>query len=79
MDIKVLGPGCARCKKTNEIVGEAVIESGVEATVETITDLMEISKYAVIGLPAVVVGNDVKCMGKVPAKEDVKSWLNQEG
>ena len=41
MDIKVLGPGCAKCKKTEELVKEAVTESGVDAQIEKVTDLMK--------------------------------------
>ena len=47
MEIKVLGPGCAKCKKTEEIVREAVAEAGVEAVVVKVTDIMEIAKSGV--------------------------------
>ncbi len=75
MDIKVLGPGCAKCQQAEKIVKEAVAEAGVAATVEKVTDLMKIAGYGVFGTPAVVVGGEVKCVGKVPKKEDVLSWL----
>ncbi len=75
MDIKVLGPGCAKCKKTEEIVKQAVAEAGAAATVEKVTDLMEIARYGVFATPAVVKDGVVKCSGKVPKLEDVKSWL----
>ena len=75
MDIKVLGPGCAKCQQTEKIVKEAVTEAGVRATVEKVTDLMKIAGYGVFGTPAVVVDGEVKCVGKIPTKEDVKGWL----
>ena len=75
MDIKVLGPGCAKCQQTEKIVKEAVAEAGVSATVEKVTDLMKIAGYGVFGTPAVVVDGEVKCVGKIPTKEDVKGWL----
>lgn len=75
MDIKVLGPGCAKCQQTEKIVKEAVAETGVTTTVEKVTDLMKIAGYGVFGTPAVVVDGEVKCVGKVPKKEDVRSWL----
>jgi small redox-active disulfide protein 2 len=77
MEIKVLGPGCAKCQQAEKVVREAVAESGVNATVEKVTDLMKIAGYGVFGTPAVVVDGDVKLVGKVPKKEDVLSWLNQ--
>lgn len=75
MDIKVLGPGCAKCGKTEEIVREAVAEAGVEASVEKVTGMMDIASYGVMGTPAVVIDGQVKCVGKVPSKEQVKGWL----
>jgi len=75
MEIKVFGPGCAKCHKTEEIVREAVAESGVDATIHKVTDVMEIAKQGVFGTPAVVIDGDVKCVGKVPKKEEVLSWL----
>ena len=75
MEIKVLGPGCAKCQKTEEVVQEAVVESGVDANVEKVTDIMKIAGYGVMGTPAVVVDGDVKSVGKIPNKEDVKSWV----
>ncbi len=75
MDIKVLGPGCPKCKKTEELVKEAVAEFGVNANVEKVTDLMKIAGYGVFGTPAVVVDGEVKCVGKIPNKEDIASWI----
>jgi small redox-active disulfide protein 2 len=75
MDIKVLGPGCAKCKKTEEIVKDAVAEAGVDANVEKVTDLMKIAGYGVFGTPAVVVDGEVKCVGKIPSKEEIKNWI----
>ena len=77
MDIKVLGPGCARCEQTAKLVKEAVAESGVEAQIEKVTNAMEIAGYGVFGTPAVVVDGEVKSVGKVPKKEDIKSWLKK--
>ena len=75
MDIKILGPGCAKCEKTEKIVKEAVAESGANATVDKVTDMMEIANYGVFGTPAVVVDGEVKSVGKVPKKDDMKKWL----
>ena len=75
MDIKVLGPGCPKCKKTEELVKEAVTESGVDAQVEKVTDTMKIAGYGVFGTPSVVVDGEVKCVGKIPSKEEIKSWI----
>jgi small redox-active disulfide protein 2 len=77
MDIKVLGPGCPKCQQTEKIVKEAVTEAGVDAVVGHVTDTMEIAGYGVFGTPAVVVDGEVKSVGKIPSKEDVRSWIQK--
>lgn len=77
MDIKVLGPGCAKCQQAEKVVREAVAESGLAADVEKVTDVMKIAGYGVFGTPAVVVDGEVKSVGKIPSKADVKSWLGK--
>jgi small redox-active disulfide protein 2 len=77
MEIKVLGPGCAKCTKTEKLVKEVIEETGVEANVEKVTDMMQIASYGVFGTPSVIVNGDVKCTGKVPKKEDIKAWITQ--
>jgi small redox-active disulfide protein 2 len=76
MEIKVLGPGCPKCEQTEQNVRDAVAEVGVDADVEKVTDIMEIAGYGVFGTPSVVVDGEVKSVGKVPTKEDIKSWLS---
>ena len=77
MDIKVLGPGCPKCKQTEEVVRQAVAESGVQAQVEKVSGVMEIASYGVFGTPAVVIDGQVKSVGKVPSKKDVLTWLGK--
>ena len=77
MEIKILGPGCPKCNQTENLVKEAVAEAGVEATVEKVTDVMEIAGYGVFGTPAVVVDGQVKSVGKIPAKKDIIDWLTK--
>ena len=77
MNIKVLGPGCPKCQQAEKVVKEAVTEAGIDATVEKVTDTMEIAGYGVFGTPAVVVDGDVKSVGKIPGKEDIKAWIQK--
>jgi small redox-active disulfide protein 2 len=77
MEIKVLGPGCPKCKQTEQNVKDAVAETGVDATVEKVTDIMEIAGYGVFGTPAVVIDGEVKSVGKIPGKEEIKTWIKK--
>ena len=75
MDIKVLGPGCPKCEQTEKLVKEAAAESGLEVSITKVKDIMEIAKHGVFMTPAVVVDGEVKSVGKVPSKEDIKGWI----
>jgi small redox-active disulfide protein 2 len=77
MDIKVLGPGCPRCEQAEKIVKEAVAEAGAYVQIEKVTDTMKIAGYGVFGTPSVVIDGEVKCVGKIPTKEEVKSWIGR--
>lgn len=77
MDIKVLGPRCPKCRQTEKIVKEALMESGINASVQKITDTMEIAGYGVFGTPAVIVDGEVKSVGKIPNNEDIKNWIQK--
>ncbi len=77
MEIKILGPGCPKCLQTEKIVKEAVAESGLPATIEKVTQILDIAKYGVFGTPAVVVDGEVKSVGKIPSKEDIKKWIEK--
>jgi small redox-active disulfide protein 2 len=77
MDIKVLGPGCPKCRQTEQNVKAAVSETGVDATVEKVTDIMEIAGYGVFGTPSVVIDGEVKSVGKIPTKDEIKTWIEK--
>jgi len=78
MDVKVLGPGCPRCEQTEKNVREALAESGVDAKVDKVSNLLEIAKYGVFGTPAVVVDGQVKSVGKIPTKDEIKKWIEKK-
>lgn len=75
MKIEILGTGCAKCKKTKEIVEQVVAELGVDAQVVKVEDMDKILSYGVMITPAVVIDGDVKIAGKIPTVEKVKDWI----
>lgn len=75
MIIKVLGTGCANCKKLEVHVKEAIKQLGIEAVVEKVENLQDIMAYGVMKTPALVVNEQVKVMGRVPSIEDIKKYL----
>ncbi|MBT8190755.1 MAG: TM0996/MTH895 family glutaredoxin-like protein [Bacteroidia bacterium] len=75
-NIKVLGTGCPKCKRTTALVKEVVRESGVSATVEKVEDIMEIMKYNIISTPAIVIDEKVAIKGRVPSKTELASLID---
>ena len=77
MEIKVLGTGCNNCKKTKAVVGEAIRELGVDATLVEVQDIPSIMAYGVMSTPAIVIDEKVVSMGKAPAKSQVIQMIRQ--
>jgi len=75
MEIKVCGPGCASCEKTQKIVEAAVAAKGVDAAVVKVKDFQEIAQLGIFSTPAVVVDGQVKCVGRVPKQNEVEDWI----
>ena len=74
--IKILGPGCAKCKTTFEVVKKAVEQSGIQAEITKVEDLEGMMKYNILTTPVVVVNEEIKIKGRVPTVEEVKNLLN---
>lgn len=75
MEIKVLGPGCPKCKQLAEATEEIAKELDIEYDLEKITDVNDIMTYGVFMTPGLVVGGQVKSVGKVPTKEEIRNML----
>ncbi len=75
MEIKILGTGCAKCKKLFVEVQEAVAESGVEAAISKVEKIDEITSYGVLITPALVIDGEVKSSGKIPKASKILEWL----
>ncbi|MHC4403088.1 MAG: thioredoxin family protein [Planctomycetota bacterium] len=74
--VQVLGPGCPNCEKLRAHTEAAVKQLGVDATVEKITDITQITSFGVMMTPALAVDGEVKVMGKVPSTEEIKQLLS---
>jgi len=74
-NVKVLGPGCKRCDAAVQMVKDAATKSGVEVTVEKVTDYAEIAGYGIASTPGLVVDGKVVHAGGLPKAEDVARWI----
>ena len=77
MRIKVLGPGCANCKKLEQYAVAAVDDMGLEAEIEKVTDLGKIVEYPIMSTPGLVIDEVVVCSGRVPSPDEVVGWVKE--
>lgn len=77
MEIKVLGPGCPKCKTLEHLTQEVVAENGIQATIEKVDDIMKIMEYGILRTPGLVIDGKVMFSGRVPSKEELKSIIEK--
>ena len=75
MEIKVLGPGYAKCKTTYNVIEKVIKENNLDVKLTKVDDIMEMVSYNIMTTPAVVVDEVVKMKGQVPTESDVKKLL----
>ena len=79
IEIKVLGTGCPKCKRLEQIAAQAVAEAGVEATLLHVTNMEQIMAYPIMSTPGLVINEELKSSGHLPRKEEIVAWLQQLG
>jgi small redox-active disulfide protein 2 len=77
MEIKILGTGCPRCKKLEQLTREVVEKNGIQATITKVEDITEIMKYHIMSTPALVVNEKVEIKGRVPSATEIKEVLSK--
>jgi small redox-active disulfide protein 2 len=77
VEIKILGSGCANCKRLEAMTREVVESMGIEASVEKVTERGEILEYPIIATPGLVINGAVVSSGRIPPKSEIEGWLKQ--
>ncbi|MGK5088825.1 thioredoxin family protein [Bdellovibrionota bacterium FG-2] len=77
MNIKILGPGCANCKRLTVNTQEALKQLGIDASVTKIEDYAEIAKYGIMSTPALVIDEKVLFNGKVPSVSELAEIISK--
>ena len=78
MKIEILGTGCPKCKRLNELAEETINELGVSAEIIKVTDINKIIDYGVMVTPALVIDGEVKVAGKIPSKKEMIAWIEEK-
>ena len=77
MEIKVLGPGCAKCQKLYDATKELLEREGIEAELIKVEKLDEIMNYGVMMTPGLVIDGELKAAGKIPREKKLVAWLRE--
>ncbi|NTV71531.1 MAG: thioredoxin family protein [Azonexaceae bacterium] len=75
MLIKILGSGCPKCNRLEQLTRDAVAELGMEATFEHVKEMDKIMAYPIMTTPALVVDEQVMVSGRMPSKDELLGWL----
>lgn len=75
LTVKILGSGCANCKKLEAIAQSIVTEMGMEAEIIKVTEYPEIMKYPIMSTPGLVVNEKLVASGRIPSKAEVTTFL----
>lgn len=77
MKLEILGTGCPKCMKLEELARKAASDLGIEAEVKKVKDVKEIMSYGVMITPALVVDGEVKVAGRIPSLEEIKKMIKK--
>jgi len=77
INIKILGSGCANCKRLEEVVKKTSAEMGIETNIIKVTDYVEIMNYNVLSTPALVINEKVVSAGHIPTASEIHAWLDE--
>ena len=75
MNIKILGPGCPKCRTLEKLTHEAVAETVIDATIEKVEDIVKIMEYRIIHYPVLLINEKVILSGRVPTMKELKEIL----
>ena len=73
--VKILGPGCANCRKLEAVAREAAAGAGVEAEFVKVSDMKAIMAYDVLSTPGLVIDEKLVSSGRIPTQAEIQSWL----
>jgi small redox-active disulfide protein 2 len=75
VEIKILGSGCANCKRLEQIARKVAQDNAIEAEFEKVMEYADIMKFGIMSTPGLVLNGKVVCSGRIPSEAEVTAWL----
>jgi small redox-active disulfide protein 2 len=76
LTVKILGSGCANCRKLEAVARDAAAGAGVDAEFIKVTDMKDILAYDVLSTPGLVINEKLVCSGRIPSQAEVRQWMS---
>lgn len=73
--VKILGSGCANCRKLEAVARQAATTAGVDAEFVKVTDLKAMLAYDLMSSPGLVINEKLVSSGRIPSLAEVGQWL----
>lgn len=77
LNVKVLGSGCANCKRLEDRVRKVVSERGLAAEIEKVTDYAQMMRWKIMATPGLVVDDVLVATGRIPSEDEIAGWLTK--
>ncbi|MBK8023498.1 MAG: TM0996/MTH895 family glutaredoxin-like protein [Chloroflexi bacterium] len=75
--IKILGSGCANCKRLEQEVRDALADSPIEHEIVKVTEYEDIMAYGILSTPGLVMDEKVFSAGRIPKRQQIVEWATQ--
>jgi len=75
LTVKILGSGCANCKKLEAVVREAAVAAGLEAEFVKVTDMKAIMAFDLMATPGLVINEKLVSSGRIPTQAEIRQWF----
>lgn len=75
LTVKILGPGCANCKRLEALVNKVITNHGLEVTIEKVTDYAQMMRWNIMQTPGLVIDDTLVVAGRVPSEAEIEQFL----
>jgi small redox-active disulfide protein 2 len=75
MNIKILGSGCANCKRLEQITRKVIEQQGIQAEIEKVTNMVDIMEWPILSTPGLVIENNLVASGRIPTEAEITEWV----